>query len=194
MAHIVLFHHAQGLTTGLKQTIAQFISAGHTVTAPDMFDGLTFATVNEGVAHVESIGFDKVFAHARELILSQEPLPQDVPHVYIGYSMGAVPAAQHALEDPEAKVLILMHAAVDPAWFEHAWNPTLRIQVHAAKEDPWMEFDALDALRAAHGSPVEALLCPGSAHLYTDSSVTEFAPADAAAAYEKVFQLLNELA
>lgn len=193
MAHIVLFHHAQGLTQGLRDTIDQFEQAGHTVTAPDMFDGLTLPTVEQGVAHVESLGFDKIFAHAEELLDSAGPLNPDVPHVYVGYSMGAVPAAQNALEDPDAKALILMHAAVDPGWFEHEWNPKLRVQVHTSESDEWMEFDALDALRAAHGSPVETFTYPGSAHLFSDSSVPEYVVADAASAYAEIFRLLDEL-
>lgn len=193
MAHIVLFHHAQGLTVGLLETIEQLRAAGHSVTAPDMFEGRTFPTVDQGVAYVENLSFDTVFARAEAALSNSEPLDPDVPHVYIGYSMGAVPATQHALDDPDADALILMHAAVDPAWFEHEWNPKLRVQVHSSQDDQWMEFDALDALREAHAAPVETYLFPGSAHLYSDSSVPEYIAADAAASYAEIFRLLNEM-
>ena len=37
MANVILFHHAQGLTDGVREFADQLRSAGHQVTVPDLF-------------------------------------------------------------------------------------------------------------------------------------------------------------
>jgi dienelactone hydrolase len=56
MAEIVLFHHAQGLTPGVVAFADELRSAGHTVHTPDLFDGRTFGSIDEGLGHVEEMG------------------------------------------------------------------------------------------------------------------------------------------
>jgi len=56
MAEVLLFHHAQGLTPGVKAFADELRSAGHTVHTPDLYDGKTFDTVDEGVAHAREVG------------------------------------------------------------------------------------------------------------------------------------------
>ena len=51
MAEVVLFHHAQGLTPGVIAFADQLRAAGHTVHTPDLFDGHTFATLEEGLGY-----------------------------------------------------------------------------------------------------------------------------------------------
>jgi hypothetical protein len=57
MAEVVLFHHAQGLTPGVAAFAEDLRAAGHTVHTPDLFEGRTFATLEEGLGHAQSIGF-----------------------------------------------------------------------------------------------------------------------------------------
>lgn len=57
MAEVVLFHHAQGLTPGVVAFADELRRAGHRVETPDLFGGRTFATLDEGVAHAQEIGF-----------------------------------------------------------------------------------------------------------------------------------------
>ena len=54
MAEVVLFHHAQGLTSGVVEFADRLRPAGHTVHTPDLFDGHTFDTIEEGMAHARS--------------------------------------------------------------------------------------------------------------------------------------------
>ena len=56
MTDVVVFHHAQGLTDGVRQFADQLRAAGHRVTVPDLYEGKTFATLEEGVAHAGQIG------------------------------------------------------------------------------------------------------------------------------------------
>lgn len=54
---------------------------------PDLYDGRTFATIDEGMAHVDEIGFDEVNARG---VRSVGELPSEL--VYAGFSLGVVPA------------------------------------------------------------------------------------------------------
>ena len=60
MAEVLLFHHAQGLTPGVRAFADELRAAGHTVHTPDLFDGRTFDSIDEGVAHAKEIGFENV--------------------------------------------------------------------------------------------------------------------------------------
>ncbi len=46
MADVVLFHHAQGLTEGVKAFADDLRQAGHTVHLPDLYEGNVFETLD----------------------------------------------------------------------------------------------------------------------------------------------------
>ena len=54
MAEVLLFHHAQGQTEGFMAFAAELRRAGHTVHTPDLFDGRTFGSIDEGMAQSDS--------------------------------------------------------------------------------------------------------------------------------------------
>ena len=56
----MLFHHAQGQTTGFHAFADELRQAGHTVHTPDLFDGRTFDSIDEGMAYVGQIGFGEI--------------------------------------------------------------------------------------------------------------------------------------
>lgn len=45
----ILLHHAQGQTPGFSAFADQLPAAGHTVHTPDLYDGKTFAELDDGV-------------------------------------------------------------------------------------------------------------------------------------------------
>ena len=47
MSDVVLYHHVQGLTEGVRSFAEELRQAGHTVHTPDLFDGRTFDTLEE---------------------------------------------------------------------------------------------------------------------------------------------------
>ena len=53
---VALYHHIQGLTEGVERFADELRQAGHTVHAPDVFDGRTFATMEEAFAFVQEAG------------------------------------------------------------------------------------------------------------------------------------------
>ena len=86
MVDILLFHHVQGLTPGVEALADTLRSAGHTVHLPDLFEGQTFATVEEGMAHAREAGFGALVERGAAVA---EPLPPDL--VYAGLSFGVSP-------------------------------------------------------------------------------------------------------
>src|SRR5256885_14353653 len=56
MAEVVVFHHALGLTDAVRRFADALSDGGHSVHTPDLYDGRTFATIEEGMAHSEEIG------------------------------------------------------------------------------------------------------------------------------------------
>ena len=57
MAEVLLFHHAQGQTEGFLAFVEELRGAGHTVHAPDLYDGRTFPTLEAGVGYAGEVGF-----------------------------------------------------------------------------------------------------------------------------------------
>ena len=173
MADIILFHHAQGLTAGLRAFAEDLRAAGHTVTLPDLYEGRTFDTLDAGAAHAEQIGMDAIIARG---VAAVERLPEQL--VYAGWSLGVLPAQKLAQTRPGAIAAILFHECVDAAYFSSEWPAGVALQAHISEHDPWCDHEAArQTIARAQG---ELHLYPGSAHLFTDSALAEY-DADATA-------------
>src|SRR5215510_4218354 len=107
MAEVLLFHHAQGFTAGVREFADELRAAGHTVHTPDLYEGQTFAKLDDGVAHLKSLGFKTVMQRAQK---ASEGLPQAL--VYMGMSMGVGPAQMYAQTRPGAKGALLLYGAL----------------------------------------------------------------------------------
>ncbi|HEX6989359.1 MAG TPA: dienelactone hydrolase family protein [Bacillota bacterium] len=168
MAEMILFHHAQGRTPGVVAFAEALRAHGHRVSVPDLYDGATFATVEEGVAHAEQIGFETIIARG---VAAAEPLRPGL--VYAGFSLGVLPAQKLAQTVDGCKGAILYHSGVPPATFGTAWPRGVPLQVHVMEDDPWGEVDVIQELVSAVPG-AQLFLYPGSAHLFTDSSLAEY--------------------
>ena len=73
MADVLLLHHAQGQTPGFLAFADALRAAGHTVHAPDLYAGQSFATLDEGMANARSIGFGTLLEQG---VAAAEGLPQ----------------------------------------------------------------------------------------------------------------------
>src|ERR1700747_3673652 len=105
MAEVVLFHHAQGLTPGVVAFADELRQAGHSVHTPDLFDGRTFATIEEGMAFAREAGFGALAE--RGLAAAEKVGPEAV---YAGFSMGVMVAQQLAQTRPGARGAVLMYS------------------------------------------------------------------------------------
>jgi dienelactone hydrolase len=169
MPEVILFHHSQGLTDGVRAFAGELRAAGHTVYTPDLFDGRTFADIESGVGHAREIGFDTVLARGVE---AADSLPKDV--VYAGFSMGVMPAQQLAQTRAGAAGALLFDACLPVAEFG-SWPDGLPAQIHGGADDEWFAEDLAAARDLADSvSGAELFLYSGTAHLFADSSLTAY--------------------
>ncbi|MGN6798845.1 MAG: dienelactone hydrolase family protein [Gaiellaceae bacterium] len=187
MSEIVLFHHVQGLTDGVRSLAEELRQGSHTVHTPDLFDGRTFATLEEGMAFARETGFG---ALAERGVAAGEALPADV--VYAGISLGVMPAQQLAQTRPGAGGALFFSACLPYTEFGDAWPTGVPVQVHGKEGDEFFDED-LAAARALVGSSddAELFLYPGEEHLFVDSSLPSY---DATATTLLVERVLSFLA
>ncbi len=190
MTDLVLFHHVAGLTPGVTALADRWRAAGHTVTAPDLFEGRTFGSVEEGFALAQSIGgFDEVRARA---VAAVSDLPERL--VYAGISMGVVAAQHVAAQRPGAAAGVFLESFVAP---EHIgeWPAGAPVQIHGMEADEFFGLEDLEPARefAASRDDVEVFTYPGDAHLFVDSSLPAHDPVAAALVGERVLAFLATL-
>lgn len=184
---VVLFHHVQGLTPGVTAFADALRAAGHRVTVPDLLDGAVFRTVEEGLAHVESIGTQVLAEQAAAAVAA---LPERL--VYAGFSLGVMRAQELAQTRPGALGALLLHSAVPAAAFGSGWPRNVDLQVHVHDEDPLGDVD--DARELVAGVPgAELFLYPGSTHLFTDNSLPDHHPQHTALVLERALAFLARL-
>jgi dienelactone hydrolase len=75
MAEVLLFHHAQGLTPGVHAFADELRAAGHTVHTPDLFDGRTFGSIDEGMAYIKGNGMEEMVEKGER---SADDLPNEL--------------------------------------------------------------------------------------------------------------------
>lgn len=174
MAQILLFHHVLGLTDGVQAFGNALAVAGHDVIVPDLFDGATFDSIDAGVAHAESIGFETIAelgaAHADSCGSNL---------VVAGFSLGAVPAQKVAQTREGVAGAVLYHSAVPLEFFSPApdagWPSTVAVEIHLGDADPIALEDraAADAI-VASAARGELHLYPTDAHLVADVTAADY--------------------
>jgi len=185
MAEVLLFHHALGRTSGVSAFADDLRAAGHVVHVPDLYDGRTFDTVEEGVAHARSLGFGALLD--RGVALAQDLPPQ---LVYAGMSLGLMPAQKLAMTRPGAAGALLLHGAIPLAELGGTWPSGVRAQVHVMERDDWGDVPDAQELAAAV-EEVELFLYPGDRHLFSDRSVADHDEAAARLLTERVLAFLE---
>ncbi len=189
MTDIVLFHHVLGLTDGLRSFADLLRAQGHSVHTPDLFEGRTFPSIDEGIGYAGTIGFDEV---VRRGVEAADQLPRQV--VFGGFSIGVMPAQQLFQTRPEALGGLFLHAFIDPDQLAGGWPDGRPVQVHGMDQDPFFTGDGdLDAARTVQTEhpELEIFLYPGSTHLFTDSSSADYDQAAAAQVLERVSAFLT---
>ena len=182
MAEVVLFHHVQGLTDGIRAFAEDLRAGGHTVHTPDLFDGERPATIDDGVAHLKGIG-DEMLSQRTDRAVAE--LPDDL--VYAGFSWGGSTAQQFAQTRPGARGALLYESCIPITgeWAFGPWPDGVPVQIHGMDRDPFFglegDIDAARELVETVGSErAELFVYPGDRHLFTDSSLPSY-DADAAA-------------
>ena len=79
MAEVVLYHHSQGLTDGVKSFADELRRAGHTVHTPDLYEGNVYATLDEGMEYARKTGFGTI---AERGAVDYVAKPFDLEHLH----------------------------------------------------------------------------------------------------------------
>jgi len=187
MGEILLFHHAQGQTPGFLAFADELRAAGHTVHTPDLYDGKTFAALDEGVGYAQQVGFDTILERGR---LAAESLPNEL--VYGGFSLGVMPAQMLAQTRPGAKGALLFHGCVPPSEFGGPWPQGVPLQIHTMEDDELGDVDvARELAETVEGAQV--FLYPGDRHLFADNSLPDYDESAATLLKQRVLSFLDNI-
>ncbi len=189
MTDVLLYHHIQGLTDGVRAFADDLRGAGHTVHTPDLFEGRTFGSIEEGFGYARDTGFDSIRERGAA---AAEDLGPDL--VYAGFSFGVTIAQQLAQTRPGARGALLIYSCIPVSEFGAAWPAGVPVQIHGKEGDEFFDED-LPAARelAASTDSAELFLYPGEQHLFADSSLDAYDPEAAALLRERVHAFLAGL-
>jgi dienelactone hydrolase len=189
VSEVVLYHHVQGLTDGVRSFAEELRQAGHTVHTPDLFDGHTFDTIEEGMAFAREAGFG---ALAERGVAAAEGIKPDV--VYAGFSFGVMPAQQLAQTRPGARGALLIYSCLPVSEFGDVWPEGVPVQVHGKDGDPFFAEDLAAAQTLVETTDrAELFVYPGEEHLFADSSLPAYDAAAAALLTERVLVFLDQV-
>jgi dienelactone hydrolase len=189
VAEILLFHHAQGQTPGFLAFADELRTSGHTVHTPDLYDGNTFAVLDDGVNYAREVGFETIGERGEEAAAG---LPFEL--VYGGFSLGAMPAQNLAQTRPGAKGALLFHAAFPPSEFGGTWPQGVPLQIHMMEDDEWATEDLPGARGLAETADrAELFLYPGDRHLFADNSLPDYDERAATLLKQRVFAFLKDV-
>jgi dienelactone hydrolase len=193
MAEALLYHHAQGLTPGIHAFADELRAAGHTVHTPDLFDGQTFGSIDEGMAHIKSVGFEAL--RARGVALA-DVYPNEL--VYAGFSFGESIAQQLAQTRPGARGALLFYSCIPITgeWAFGPWPDGVPVQIHGAENDPYFAGEGdIDAAReiVEKVDDAELFVYPGDQHYFADSSLPSYDAEAAALLTKRVLEFLERV-
>lgn len=195
MAEVVLFHHVQGLTDGVRAFAAELEKGGHTVRTPDLFDGARPATVDAGIALVQELGDEELDKRAEGAVAG---LPAGL--VYGGFSFGGATAQAFAQTRPGARGALLYEACVSLTadWSFGPWPDGVPVQIHGMEADPLFagegDLAAAEELVAIVGPELAELFTyRGNKHLFTDSSLPSYDPVVTALVIRRSLEFLDKL-
>jgi dienelactone hydrolase len=193
VAEVLLFHHAQGLTPGIRAFADELRAAGHIVHTPDLFDGRTFNSIDEGVAHAQEIGFENVLARG---VHAADDLPADL--VYAGMSLGEMAAQKLAQTRPGARGALLFYSAIPLTgeWSFGPWPDGVPVQIHGMDNDPIFVGEGdIDSAReiVAAADDGELFLYTGDQHYFADSSLPSYDADATALLTQRVLEFLDRV-
>lgn len=191
MAEVLLFHHAQGLTEGVVAFADRLREAGHTVHAPDLYDGRTFATLDEGVGYARDLGFGNILERG---VRAADQLPSAL--TYAGFSLGVMPAQKLAQSRPGARGALLLEACLPTSEFATSWPAGVPVQIHGMDADPFFAGEGdIDAARALvdEAEDAELFVYPGDRHLFADSSLPSYDATAAALLTQRALDFLRRV-
>jgi dienelactone hydrolase len=174
MAEVLLFHHAQGLTPGVVAFADELRAGGHTVHTPDLFDGRTFDSIDEGMAFIDGAGREAMVERGER---TADDLSNEL--VYGGFSFGEMIAQKLAQTRPGARGALLFYSTIPISgeWAFGRWPEGVPVQIHGADADPYFVGEGdIEAAReiVEQVEDAELFLYPGDQHYFADSSLPSY--------------------
>jgi dienelactone hydrolase len=195
MTEVLLFHHVQGLTDGVRAFAGDLRSAGHTVHTPDLYEGRTFDTIDAGMAHSQEVGDEALDGRADQATAA---LPEGI--VYAGISSGVGPAQRLAQTRAGARGALLYESCypITGEWAFGPWPDGVPVQIHGMDADPFFagggDIDAARELVETVGPELaELFVYPGDQHLFADRSLASYRPEPAALLTQRTLEFLGRL-
>lgn len=188
MANVLLFHSALGLNPGMDAFAEVLRENGHTVNVPDLYDGRTFGDLEAGIDYAEEIGFQELEDTGVHIAARFPP-----ETVYIGFSLGVMPAQRLAQTRSGSRGAVLISACVPLGVFGDTWPAGVPVQIHGMEDDP-VFVDEGD-LSAAENlvettADAELFLYPGTSHMFADISTEDYDETAAPALTARVLDFL----
>ena len=188
MAEILLFHHAQGQTEGFNAFAQRLRDAGHVVHTPDLYDGNTFTSLDDGIGYAKQVGFGVLLDRG---VAAADGLPAEL--VYAGFSMGVMPAQKLTQTRPGARGALFFYSCLPVSEFG-SWPEGVPVQIHAMDGDEWFEEDAPAAQElVGMVDEAELFLYPGDRHLFADSSLPDYDEEAATLLRQRVLTFLQSV-
>ena len=118
----------------------------------------------------------------------EDGLPDEL--VYLGFSLGVMPAQLLAQTRPGARGAVLLHASIPPSEFGGPWPPGVPLQIHTMEDDDLGDVaEARELVGAVEGA--ELFLYPGDRHLFTDRGLPDYDEDAARLLLERVLAFLE---
>lgn len=188
MTDLVLFHSAYGLRPAVVAAAERIRGIGLRVHTPDLFDGRTADTVEEGRAIRDEIGVPALIERARAAVAALDLGPGTI---YGGFSMGAAAAQLLGCADRSTGALVLLHGAAE---VEGESGFDFPIQLHVAEGDEFATAEEVEewerAVRSRGGAP-EVYWYAGGGHLYTDPGLADYDAKSAELTWQRVERFLH---
>ena len=189
MPTLVLLHSALGKTPGIDVIAERYTAAGHTVFAPDFYEGRTFTGAEAGVGHAQEVGFSRLVDRVSAACAD---LPDEI--VFAGLSLGAGIAQQMGKNDSRARGVLLCHGGGFPK--PTRWQENVPVQIHFSVDDVWRDAGAPETLiesAARAGAQAEYFLYPGATHLFSDPLVADYHEDSAQLLFDRTLTFLERV-
>jgi dienelactone hydrolase len=195
VAEVVLFHHVQGLTDGVRAFAEELRAGGHTVHTPDLFEGARPESIDDGLAYAGKVGDEVLKARADGAVADLHD-----GLVFAGFSSGAADAQRLAQTRPGARGALLYESCmpITGEWAFGPWPEGVPVQIQGTEKDPFFgeggDLEAARELVDTVGPEVsELFLYPGDRHLFADSSLPSYDEESTALVTERSREFLDRV-
>ena len=194
MAEVLLFHHAQGLTPGFRAFADELRAAGHTVHTPDLFDGRTFDSIDEGMAFIKASRVGRDASSAAYAPPTTCRTSWSTP----ASRSARWPAQKLAQTRPGARGALLFYSCIPISgeWAFGPWPDGVPVQIHGMDNDPIFVGEGdVEAAReiVEKAEDAELFLYPGDQHYFADSSLPSYDAAATALLTRRVLEFLDRV-